>query len=257
MFEPLRTVASDLPQSWPSREQLTGLARTGVRPVVNAAGQAIEFCAPGSEEQSAARYERRIAEAGAVEHRDASWHDLFNALVWITFPVAKAALNRRHVTELAGETRGLRSAVRDALTQFDEDGMVVVSERADLLELLRGFQWRELFWQHRSEVRRSMRWFVFGHGQYEKALQPFIGLTAKALTASVAPGFCAMPGASQLEQVDRLAEQIVATPGALPSPRAFAPVPVLGIPGWSVQGEDPSFYEDRGYFRPGRQCTAA
>jgi hypothetical protein len=178
-------------------------------------------------------------------------------LVWITFPRAKAALNRRHVTELARETRGRRSAVRDALTQFDEDGMVVVSERADLLELLRGFHWRELFWHHRGEVLRSMRWFVFGHAQYEKALQPFIGLTAKALTVSLAPGFCAMPCASQLEQADRLAEHIIATPGALSSPRAFAPVPVLGIPGWSVHSEDAAFYEDRGYFRPGRQCTAA
>lgn len=257
MFEPLRTVASGLPQSaWASREELTRVARAGVRPVVNAAGLAIEFCTPGTGERSAARYEQRIAHEGAVEHRDASWHDLFNALVWITFPRAKAALNRRHVAELACQTRGRRSPVRDALTQFDEDGMVVVSERADLLELLRGFQWRELFWQRRSEVASSMRWFVFGHAQYEKALQPFIGLTAKALTVSVAPGFCAMPCASQLEQVDRLAEQIIATPRGLPSPRAFTPVPVLGIPGWSAQSEHASFYEDRRYFRPGRQCMA-
>jgi hypothetical protein len=175
----------------------------------------------------------------------------------MTFRRAKAALNRRHAAELDSETIGRRSTTRDALTQFDEDGMLVMSERADLLDLLRGFEWRELFWQRRIDVAASMRWFVFGHAQYEKALQPYIGLTAKALTASVPPGFCAMPCASQLEQVDCLAEQIIATPGALSSPRAFSPVPVLGIPGWSTQSEHMSFYDDHSYFRPGRRCRAA
>jgi len=32
---------------------------------------------------------------------------------------------------------------------------------------------------------------------------------------------------------------------------------VLGIPGWSAQSEHESFYEDRRYFRSGRQCTTA
>ena len=258
LFDPLRPLASRLSQSaWPSREELTRLARHCDRAVVTAVGRAIEFVEPPAHGRSAARYEQRIADAGSVEHREASWHDLFNALVWMTFPLTKAALNRRHLTELAREAQGKRTAARDALTQFDEDGIVVVSDQADLLELLRAFQWHELFWQRRSDVQRSMRWLVFGHAQYEKALQPFVGLTAKALTLSVAPGFCAMPHADQLAHADRLAAQMIAQPEALASPRALAPVPVLGIPGWSIESEHESFYTDRSYFRPGRQCTTA
>jgi hypothetical protein len=258
LFTPVRAIALRLSQTaWPVREELTRLAHTCHRPIANCAGQAIEFMQPRTRERSAACYEQRIADSGVVEHRDASWHDLLNALVWMTFPRAKAALNQRHVMELEREMRGRRSAARDALTQFDEDGILVVSEQADLLELLRAFQWRELFWHRRSDILSSMRWFVFGHGQYEKALQPFIGLTAKALTLSVEPGFCALPYAAQLENVDRLTAQLIAQPRVLCSPRALAPVPVLGIPGWSAQSEHESFYEDRGYFRSGRRCRTA
>lgn len=234
--------------------ELTRFARACGRPVINASGLTIGFAAPYAGERSAARYEERIAHSGAIEHRDASWHDLFNALVWITFPRAKAALNRRHVAELASETHNRRSAVRDALTQFDEDGIVVVSEQADLLEALQGFRWQELFWQRRSEVLRSMRWFVFGHAQYEKALQPFIGLTAKALMVTVDLGFCAMPYPAQLEHVDRSAAELIGDPGCLVSPCVLAPVPVLGIPGWCAENQHASFYEDTQYFRSGRRC---
>jgi hypothetical protein len=39
----------------------------------------------------------------------------------------------------AGEARG---TIRDALTHFDECGIVVLSSQPDLLELLRGFEWK-------------------------------------------------------------------------------------------------------------------
>jgi len=256
IFEPLHVIAASLSQSaWPSREELTDLA--SARAVTNASGFAITFGAPGTSERSAAYYERRIADTGVVEHRDSSWHDLFNALVWMTFRRSKAVLNRRHAAELHREISGRRSAARDALTQFDEDGMLVVSERADLLDLLRGFEWRELFWQRRTDVASSMRWLVFGHAQYEKALRPFVGLTAKALTVKVTPGFCSTPRADQIEHLDGIAAQIIAGPGGLSAPAVLAPVPVLGIPGWSTQSEHVSFYDNHSYFRPGRRCRAA
>jgi len=256
LFEPLRGIASRLlPSVWPSREELTRLAGTCERPVVNVGGRAIQFCAPAASGRSAAEYERRVAAEGAIEHRDASWHDLLNALVWMTFPRTKAALNRCHVTELEREMEGRRSRVRDAVTQLDEDGLVVVSERADLLGLLHNFQWHELFWNRRSDVESGMRWFVLGHGQYAKALQPFVGMTAKAVTICVEPGFCSMPYARQLEHADRLAAQAISQREL--SADALAPVPVLGIPGWSAQSAGESFYEDQHYFRSGRRCTIA
>jgi hypothetical protein len=257
LFAPLRgVIARGELAPWPNRERLTQLARDAQPPVLNAAGQRIAFVAPSRGERSAAGYELRIAHKAAVEHREENWHDLLNALVWLTYPRAKAALNRRHVLELAHEQHARRSPTRDALTQFDEDGIVVASERADLLELLRGFQWAELFWNRRADVMRSMRWYVFGHAQYEKAMRPFVGMTAKAITFQVARGFCNEPYGEQLAQIDRMSANSLACGDTLGSARALTPVPILGIPGWSTQSAHASFYEDRSYFRTGRRCAA-
>ncbi|MEK9775238.1 MAG: DUF3025 domain-containing protein, partial [Quisquiliibacterium sp.] len=38
---------------------------------------------------------------------------------------------------------------------------------------------------------------------------------------------------------------------------AFAPLPVLGIPGWWPVNHDPAFYDDTAVFRAGRQRASA
>jgi len=257
MFDPLRSLALRLSQSsWPARDELTQLARQCDRGVVNTNGRAIQFVEPSAGARSGARYEQDVADAGKVAHRGANWHDLFNALVWMTFPLSKAGLNARHIAERGRDTAGKRTPTAYALTQFDEDGVVVASEQPDLLELLRTFQWRQLFWQRRREVERSMRWLVFGHAQYEKGLQPFVGLTAKALTLLVKPGFNALSDPGQIALLDRAVADSILDSNKLASPRAFAPVPVLGIPGWWAENERESFYDNHNYFRPGRRSTA-
>jgi hypothetical protein len=78
----------------------------------------------------------------------------------------------------AGEARG---TIRDALTHFDECGIVVLSSQPDLLDLLRGFRMEKVV--RRASCRgekRCMRFVIFGHATYEQLLQPFRGLTAKA-----------------------------------------------------------------------------
>lgn len=61
--------------------------------------------------------------------RPGSWHDLMNALVWATFPLAKRALHlRQHglvVLAAPGES-ARRSREQDALALFDEGGLVVM-----------------------------------------------------------------------------------------------------------------------------------
>jgi DUF3025 family protein len=57
--------------------------------------------------------------------------------------------------------------------------------------------------------------------------------------------------------VDRLSAYLISQPETLHAPSSLAPVPVLGIPGWSPQSAHESFYEDHSYFRAGRQCTSA
>lgn len=196
-------------------------------------------------------YERRIWEKGEVETRPDNWHDFFKALVWLAFPRAKMALNSRHIREMAavGEGRGLP---RDAMTHFDECGLVVISKDASLLELLRDFRWKTLFWERRAEVREAMQFFIFGHATYEQLLAPFRGLTAKAVLYPVDENWLACPLGKRLADLDaRLAADLAA--GLYASPKELQPVPLLGVPGVTPDSESADYYDDTWQFRPGRQ----
>lgn len=200
-------------------------------------------------------YEERVWHRGEVETRQDNWHDFFNALIWMAFPRAKAALNARHVREMAA-TPGGRGRARDAMTHFDECGLVVVSSDPSLLDLLRGFRWQELFWQRRRDVVRDMRFLVFGHATCEQLLAPFRGLTAKAVLYAVDAAWLDLPGVDQLAAVDaRLAEELAAGRHAVP--RELQPVPLLGLPGMTPDNESPAYYDDTWQFRPGRRVAGS
>ena len=156
---------------------MAGAALAARFPIEAQDGRQIRFVPPRADGLA---YECRIRATGAVETRPGNWHDFFNVLVWLTFPRTKLAISARHVQAMrrAGAVRG---SERDALTHFDECGIVVLSSQPELLDLLRAFQWKALFVERRTEVVRAMRFFVFGHATYESLLNPFRGLTAKAI----------------------------------------------------------------------------
>jgi hypothetical protein len=81
-------------------------------------------------------YDGRI-ERGEVPTRPGTWHDFMNALVWATFPRAKAALHHsQHVLfqgwAQAGASRlpNARTREQDALALVDEGGLVVLTAGA-------------------------------------------------------------------------------------------------------------------------------
>src|SRR5262249_37642873 len=154
------------------------------------------------------------------------WHDLFNALVWLAFPITKAILNRHHHEQIvAHRGEALRGTARDVLTLFDEGGVVVGTADPTLSPLLRDFKWKELFWKRRADVRRSMRFHVFGHAIYEKALEPYKGVTAKALLIDVASELLREPTERQLAELDARAARYFSGPRALASTRSMPPLP--------------------------------
>jgi hypothetical protein len=196
-------------------------------------------------------YEARIWARGEVETRPDNWHDFFNALVWLTFPCAKATLNFRHIQESA-ERPDARGRGRDAMTHFDECGIVVLSSDSSLLELVRGFHWKELFWARRADLSGALRCFIFGHATYEQLLSPFRGLTAKAVLYDVAEDWLRRPLSLQLADVDRrLAGELAA--GAYADPRDLHPFPLMGLPGVTAENENATYYDDTWQFRPGRR----
>jgi hypothetical protein len=73
-----------------------------------------------------APYDASIVERGEVPSREGSWHDLFNALVWATFPRAKLALHRRqHRLTRAHLTLRAAGPAADAVAMLDEGGVIV------------------------------------------------------------------------------------------------------------------------------------
>ena len=188
-------------------------------------------------------YELHIADTGEVETRAENWHDLFNALVWITFPSAKASINAQHAAIL--EERGdaearRRGPERDALTLFDEGGVIVACSDPALPRLIVDFEWKELFWRRRAELAAKMRFFAFGHALYEKALEPYLGIVAKTIFVDAA---------ADTAHADTLAAAHFADRSRFASPKSMAPMPVLGVPGWHPDSAREAFYDDPAHFR--------
>lgn len=257
MFEPLRLLGAALRSTqWPTLDDLQRLADVLEPGVLTRGGAPLRFV--GQSNKAAAfedKYEARIYLKGEVQMRAANWHDLFNALVWLTFPRAKAALNERHFLALRqqyAKGEADRGPLQDMLTLFDEGGVIVAAGDDELLRAMREFQWKELFWHQRARVESAMRCCLFGHALFEKALQPYTGMTGRGLLFQVGPEFLAQPLTSQIRQMDGMLEQRFLDTAVLTSTRELAPVPVLGIPGWCADNERASYYDNLDYFRPGR-----
>ena len=250
MFATLAPLIERLPEDhFPTLAELNRLCAE--REVLSGGGEPLEFVP--QEAKTGEPYEKRVFAYGKVLTRNRNWHDLFNALVWITFPKTKAAINRHHYREMqvreGGEARG---AVRDALTLFDESGVIIACSDADLAELLTGFQWKELFWNRRADVGRGMRFHLFGHALYEKALAPYKGVTGKSVIVDVSAKEFERPLPQQLATLDAQLARSFADMRSLAATEDYAPLPILGVPGWTADNESERYYEDTQQFRPGR-----
>lgn len=235
-FSAIHVVLGELNTTyWPTLDQLNTIAIK--RKLTNTRGTAIRFVPTEASATSAMQYETLIGTTGEIPTRE-NWHDLLNALQWLSFPHAKAAINAQHVKRISA---GKRSVERDVLTMFDESGIIVACADATLLQLIRDFQWRELFVTRRAEVIEHMRFTLIGHGLLEKSFTPFIGITAKAMLLKVEPK----------SDLDTAAAAWLNTEPNLSHARHLAPLPLLGIPGWDARNADENFYNNATYFRAG------
>lgn len=198
-------------------------------------------------------YEAHIHDTGAVPTRSADWHDFFNALSWCVWPRSKAALNAAHVREIAARSAaGLagRGPLRDALTQFDECGLLVVSCDPDIPALLAAHEWLEVFWQRRTQLATNTAFLMFGHGSWEQLRTPFVGLCARTLHRVVAPAWFDLPPQARQTEADAWLAGRIAAGEVLRHPRSLRPLPLLGIPGVTPDSETPHYYRDTRQFRP-------
>jgi hypothetical protein len=227
---------------------LNDLARE--RGLTTGSGTPLSFVPPPSDD---AGYEERAWLSGEVATRPGNRHDFFNALIWLAFPRSKAALNRRHYAALLESRRQgstARGILRDALTQFDECGVVMAGTCPGLWDALRAHRWPEVFVERREELMRSTRFLVFGHASHDLLAAPFVGLCGKALFIEVAADWLELPAHEALAELDaRLAELFDSREF---SPRDWQPLPLLGIPGATAENERADYYDDARQFRPAR-----
>lgn len=247
-------VALDEWGGWPSCDALATLLPYEIE---NLNGKAISFV-PQTPEQdfSAVAYEEVIYQTGQVPTRSESWHDLFGALIWCLFPQTKAKLNQLHYQDIEQFGKAQRSKQRNALTLFDECGVVLVTKNQAMLDALAEHQWHKAFvqWRHlwHDNSEQGIAAYQFGHANYEMLTNPFVGLTGKWLHVDASAELTSLPLSSQYRLLDQKVTQLLQQ-GALADNSKLKPLPLLGVPGWHQLSEDDSFYANTDYFRPKRR----
>lgn len=206
---------------------------------LNEAGHAPVRFVPQADLPEGQAYEDFIFATGQVPTRE-GLHDFFNALCWMQFPLAKKRLNQLQAQEIARAGVGqVRGPVRDAATVFDENSLLIQASDA-LWKALTEHRWLDAFVVLRSEWAHTRRW-TFGHAALEKAVQPYKSITVHLWR---------VPQSVAHADIDAwLAKDL--TPEKLAS-KPFSPLPLLGVPGWWPDNEEPSFYADAAVFRPPR-----
>jgi Protein of unknown function (DUF3025) len=209
------------------------LAHTGIRFV------------PQTELPAGMAYEQFIFQARCVPTRE-NLHDFFNGLAWLKFPQIKNKLNALQAEQIAQHgVQSLRGPVRDALTLVDENSAFLLAPQP-LCHALQAMDWPQLFGPLRGQWQ-SAQLVIFGHALLEKLTQPRKPMVAHVLCTwpDVSPqlGDALDPTLTNWLSAQRLAH------------KPFAPLPVLGVPGWWPGNDDPAFYGDRSVFRAPRAAS--
>ncbi len=187
-------------------------------------------------------YEDFIFKTRQVPTRD-GLHDFFNGLCWHRFPKVKRRLNQLQAAEIAAQgVQATRGAVRDALTLFDEN--VILMHAPDAVwTALQARDWRTLFVDLRAQWQQ-VHLVLFGHALVEKLINPYKSITGHVyrLAHEVNPH-------DETALDDWLLQDL--QPAKLAT-KPYEPLPVLGVPGWWAANGEGVFYEDTQVFRPKR-----
>ncbi|WP_440055945.1 DUF3025 domain-containing protein [Pseudoalteromonas sp. T1lg65] len=197
-------------------------------------------------------YEQIIFETHNIPTREQNWHDFFGAMIWCLFPKTKALLNALHMQEINQHGLLERTKMRNALTLFDECGLVLAITDKQWQSALRNHQWKAVFYQHADCWQDQLKPFIFGHANYEMLTRPFIGLTAKVVCVVVGDAFMQNSLEKQYQELDSKLVTLIKN-GLLDDNTQMSPLPLLGIPGWYEGVQDDSFYSNTDYFRPKRR----
>lgn len=195
-------------------------------------------------------YEQDVYLRRNVCTRKENWHDFFNNVTWILYPKTKWAIIQRIYQENADKPpTQARTQRQNLLAHFDECGMIFCSDRPSLFHEVKTHAWKKLFFET-ADLKAHAWPLIFGHGLFEKAKNPYIGMTGKCFFLEVTTPFFALPMLRRISYVDiKMAEWILSVDFP-EKPKALHPFPMLGWPDWHAQNRDPAFYDNHHYFRP-------
>lgn len=192
-------------------------------------------------------YEQFIYDTGGVPtrnlaHSKGAMHDACNALMWLHYPKTKARLNQLQAHVIAAQgVQATRGRLRDALTLFDESALIVTTPAGDVARAqLAQRDWRGLLVNRRAEWGSALNAQVFGHAVLQKLQAPYPAITGQVWCVSGLAD-------TQLSSID---VALAASLGAQLHPEQLLPLPVLGIPGFWAENENPTFYDNVAVFRP-------
>lgn len=216
------------PREWPALDDLQRVL--DVVGVTNACGRPLRVERDRGRERRRSRerterwrddlYDARIDGAALLPTRERSFHDLFNVLVWASFPRAKAALAARQhrawkriLPPRFTRLPSARTSEQDALAIFDEGGVVLAATAPVARRVVASLEQRALG-ELESVVRDGRAvGLAFGHALHEH----FVSSNAPVRAATLVLVLEELP-ASRGALVD---EVDVALARALASSRCF------------------------------------
>ena len=261
IFSPLKFWAdkfSDFKSGWPELSDYQNILDNVPSPIKTLNGKELIIVPQdGKPGHFHEHYAPRVFLTGEIQTRTENWHDFFQFLTWFMFPKTKAVINSIHVP--AAQARidnnvdlGRRSQIENMLSLFDEGGAVILCSDDSMLQLIRDFKWKELFWQRRDELESKLTLVTFGHALYEKGLSPYVGMTANCILLKVEDTLVQGTNQQQLDYVDSALAKLFTGGEPYKKPKDLSPFPLLGLPGWDKDNEDASYYDNVRYFRAGR-----
>lgn len=261
IFLPLKFWAekfSAFKDKWPGLNDYQAILSALPEPILTHSGKALKVVQQdGKPGHFNEHYAPRIYLSGEIQTRTENWHDFFQFLTWFMFPKTKAVINSIHIpaaqVRIEAQTDlGRRSPVENMLSLFDEGGAVILSSDNSLLDLIREFKWKELFWRRRDELNDKLKLITFGHAMYEKGLSPYVGMTANCILIHVDESVLLQTNQQQLNWIDTELAKLFSDGDTYKKPKDLSPFPLLGLPGWDKDNESESYYDNLNYFRPGR-----
>ena len=262
IFLPLKQLAnnfSHFDKAWPQLKDYQALLSELSEPILTKSGKPLKIVEQdGKPGHFNEHYAPRIYMSGEIQTRTENWHDFFQFLTWIMFPKTKAVINSIHIP--AAKERidnnvelGRRSPIENMLSLFDEGGAVILSSDESLLQLIRDFKWKELFWKRRQELAEKLTLITFGHALYEKGLAPYVGMTANCILLKVDADLLNQNNQNQLSWIDSELAKIFSNGNPYCKPKDLSPFPLLGLPGWDKNNKKETYYDNVNYFRCGRK----